>query len=103
MNGNVTSVGTNGGPSAYGAYDMGGNIREVVSLGVSTNAAWRGGGFSAGLVNLSATGAAAVFTANNGSEFNGFRLAASVPEPGSTLPILTLFGLALSRSRRRKN
>jgi formylglycine-generating enzyme required for sulfatase activity len=27
-NGNVTTVGSNGGPSAYGAFDMGGNVHE---------------------------------------------------------------------------
>jgi sulfatase modifying factor 1 len=102
MNGNVTSVGTNGGPSAYGAYDMGGNIREVVSLGVSTTAVWRGGAMTGNLASLAASTAGSSFTANNGTEFNGFRLAASVPEPGSTLPILSLFGLALTKSRRRK-
>ena len=30
VNGNVTTVGTNGGPSAYGTYDQAGNVDEFV-------------------------------------------------------------------------
>jgi hypothetical protein len=102
QSGNVTSVGTNGGPSAYGAYDMGGNIREIVSLGVSGQISQRGGTTTAAASALAASTAPSLAGSFVQLTSNGFRLASSVPEPGSTLPILTLFGLALSKTRRRK-
>ncbi len=37
QNGNVTTVGTNGGPSAYGAFDMTGNIAEWNDLNSSSS------------------------------------------------------------------
>jgi hypothetical protein len=43
--GSITNVGTNGGPSYYGTYDQGGNIREIMHSGVTT-LAMRGGNFS---------------------------------------------------------
>lgn len=102
MDGNVTSVQTNGGPSAYGAYDMNGNVREVIEGSPATNAVWRGGSFSGASTQVSATNGFITAAASTTSGANGFRLATNVPEPGSTLPILTLFGLALSKGRRRK-
>lgn len=102
LDGNVTSVKTNGGPSAYGAYDMNGNVREVIEGSPATSAVWRGGSFSGGPTNVSATGGFTTAPATTAGWSNGFRLATNVPEPGSTLPILTLFGLALSKGRRRK-
>lgn len=101
-NGNVTSVGTNGGPSAYGAYDMTGNVAEIVGLGASSSIARMGGHLTTDPSALGATNAATVAISFNATDFAGFRLATGVPEPGSTLPILTLFGLALSKGRRRK-
>ena len=48
LDGNVTTVGTNGGSSAYGAYDMGGNVSEWISLTgfVGLNTGLRGGNFN---------------------------------------------------------
>jgi formylglycine-generating enzyme required for sulfatase activity len=100
-NGNVTSVGTNGGNSAYGAFDMNGNIREVVETSPGTNATWRGGSWTGIPTSLSATSGAVTAAATTENNFSGFRLA-SVPEPGSTIPLLTLFGLGMAKSRRRK-
>ena len=43
--GSVTNVGTNGGPSYYGTYDQGGNVREIMHSGVTT-LVMRGGNFA---------------------------------------------------------
>jgi sulfatase modifying factor 1 len=102
MDGNVTSVGTNGRSSAYGAYDMNGNVREVIEGSPSTTVLYRGGSYSGGNANVNATSGFSTQNSNLASTHHGFRLATNVPEPGSTLPILTLFGLALTKSRRRK-
>jgi formylglycine-generating enzyme required for sulfatase activity len=100
-NGNVTSVGTNGGRSAYGTFDMIGNVREVVETTPGTNAVWRGGSFVGSLAQNSATSGFQSVVATNENHISGFRLA-SVPEPGSTIPLLTLFALGMAKSRRRK-
>lgn len=102
LNGNVTSVGTNGGPSAYRTFDMSGNVREVVDTTPGVNTVWRGGSFVATPPSsLSATSGRFTGAATTENFFAGFRLA-SVPEPGSTIPLLTLFGLGMAKSRRRK-
>ena len=101
-NGNVTSVGTNGGPSAYQTFDMNGNVREVVDTTPGVNAVWRGGSFTGTNFNaVNATRGRFTGAATTENFFAGFRLA-SVPEPGSTIPLLTLFGLGMAKSRRRK-
>ena len=51
QNGNVTTVGTNGGPSAYGAFDMSGNVGEWNDL---TGAAGSSRGLRGGYWNGSA-------------------------------------------------
>jgi formylglycine-generating enzyme required for sulfatase activity len=43
--GSVSNVGTNGGPSYYGTYDQGGNVREIMYSG-STAVPMRGGNFA---------------------------------------------------------
>ncbi|MEY3895152.1 MAG: hypothetical protein RLZZ214_671, partial [Verrucomicrobiota bacterium] len=49
LTGNVTTVGTNGAPSAYGTYDQDGNVDEWTDTSVDTfNKAQRGGGWSSG-------------------------------------------------------
>jgi len=51
QNGNVTTVGTNGGPSAYGAFDMTGNVRaRAIDVGDGT-----GGNCLCGLARVSAS------------------------------------------------
>jgi sulfatase modifying factor 1 len=103
-NGIVTSVGTNGRSSHYGTYDMSGNVREIVegSAG-ATDMVLVGGGYSTAAASLSSSGTPPTgIAATASSALNGFRLATITPEPGSTIPLLTLFGLGMAKSRRRK-
>ena len=44
--GSVTDVGSNGGPSYYGTFDQGGNVREIMYSGSSATVAMRGGNFA---------------------------------------------------------
>jgi formylglycine-generating enzyme required for sulfatase activity len=103
QNGNVTTVGTNGGPSAYGAFDMTGNVGEWNDLDrTSSTRGNRGGDWNNGIVNQTSSSSS---TSSAGGESNrhGFRLASEhVPEP-SMMVIGTLFGLGgLAAKRRRK-
>ena len=103
-NGNVTSVGTNGGSSHYGTYDMNGNVQEVIQGAAgATNMILLGGAYSSasGALIAGATPPSGV-SASAAALTNGFRLATHAPEPGSTIPLLTLFGLGMAKSRRRK-
>jgi len=79
--GNVTTVGSNGGPSAYGTFDMTGNAFEWNDLtgdGVSADRGRRGGNYSSGLFSSNSatrvTGVATLETAGI-----GFRLASTTP------------------------
>jgi formylglycine-generating enzyme required for sulfatase activity len=103
QNGNVTTVGTNGGPSAYGAFDMSGSAWEWNDLTGSAGQlrGVRGGGFASGDVVLPSS-----FRLTENPDFSdggsGFRLAA-VPEPSTYA--MALAGLACGgylRFRRRK-
>jgi len=93
QNGNVTTVGTNGGASAYGAFDMSGNIQEWNDL---TGAAGSSRGFRGGAWNLPAfsSSSSSRFTSapSGGDADVGFRLAAPVPEPSTYA--MALAGLA---------
>ncbi len=57
QDGNVSSVGTNGGPSAYGTYDQDGNVWEWNDLAAtsSANKGKRGGAYDSILADLGAT------------------------------------------------
>lgn len=77
QNGNVTSVGTNGGPSYYGTYDQGGNLKEWldsdINVVISTNHL-RGGSWESSSVN-SLSREAYTFKGNTlHSEEDGFRI-----------------------------
>ena len=105
QNGNVTSVGTNGGPSAYGAFDMSGNVYEWNDLSgaASSSVGYRGGGWSGSVDTL---------WSSDGNTWPpwmdqnnvGFRLAAvpelGIPEP-SSLSLLLAGGAVLMAGRRR--
>jgi len=79
-NGNVTTVGTNGGSSYFGTYDQDGNVAEWID---NSNSAWTcGGNFSSGVNDLGAV-AAASGAANQRLQTVGFRLccASSIAQP----------------------
>lgn len=102
----MTTVGTNGGPSAYGAFDMTGNVDEWNDLnGVSsTTRGSRGGSWIDGRASLYISSTTPYRTRNVTAENHllGFRLATTtpgVPEidgSGARLAmVLIAFGLAL--------
>ena len=105
QNGNVTTVGTNGGPSFYGAFDMSGNVYEWNDSIAGSSRGLRGGRWDLGAVNLSSS-----FSGSDGpsnmSSMLGFRLASSagVPEidPSGLSAVLGLLfgGLGLLERRR---
>jgi sulfatase modifying factor 1 len=106
QNGHVTAVGTNGGASYYGAFDMSGNLYEWNDLdgtaGSSRGA--RGGNWRDSAVYLSSS---ASFTISLGAENYdlGFRLASPVAVPEPTTCVMALAGLGCggySIFRRRK-
>lgn len=57
QDGNVTSVGTNGGPGPYGTFDMSGNVLEWNDMagGADTLRASRGGNWHPDCTNVSST------------------------------------------------
>jgi formylglycine-generating enzyme len=93
--GNVTTVGSNGGSSAYGLFDMSGNLGEWNDLtgAAGTLRGTRGGHWSSdGPLGLSSDQRAQRAT-GDASDTLGFRLA-SVPEP-STYALIALAGAVL--------
>ena len=113
QNGNVTTVGTNGGPSAYGAFDMTGNVEEWNDLGADTESATtrgvRGGRYNQSGIAFTSSSSRNLDSPSSEGVGRGFRLAnqpsdppPAVPEP-SMMVIGTLFGLGgLAAKRRRK-
>ncbi len=105
QDGNVTTVGTNGGPSAYGAFDMTGNVREWNDHNSSSSHS-RGirGGFWNSSSGLSSSTRGNNLP-NNENNILGFRVAslssdAVVPEP-SMMVIGMVFGLGGLAAKRR--
>jgi sulfatase modifying factor 1 len=109
--GNVTTVGTNGGPSAYGAFDMSGNLREWNDLAGApgTLRGVRGGHFRSIASQLSSSVRFENFV-GQGSDNIGFRLASPASSPsgvpeidpaglGSVAALVT--GVLALRERRR--
>jgi formylglycine-generating enzyme len=111
--GNVTTVATNGGPSAYGAFDMSGNVYEWTDLdGVaSSTRGLRGGSWFYDASYLSSSVRDALDpSVDSGKSSNGFRLASpvastsSVPEidPNSLGSVLALVLGSLGLLERRR-
>jgi formylglycine-generating enzyme len=84
QNGNVTTVGTNGGASAYGAFDLSGNVREWNDLtgAAGSSRGLRGGSWNDFASSLSSS-VRFTFVASGENFFIGFRLASPVPEPAT--------------------
>ena len=115
---NVTTVGTNGGPSAYGAFDMAGNIREYNDRRDGTSVGTRGGDYS----TFNADNfkpyysieffdefyyfSGSTFAADSWAPNQGFRLAAIAPVPEPSTCAMAFAGLAcggyLVRRRRKQ-
>jgi formylglycine-generating enzyme required for sulfatase activity len=81
QNGNVTTVGTNGGPSAYGAFDMSGNLREWTGANGSL-LPLRGGCWDTSAPDLSSS-SSLIRDPSADSACRGFRLASAVSAPSS--------------------
>lgn len=109
QDGMITTVGTNGGASYYGAFDMSGNANEWSDLNGSTplgNRAWRGGDYLIGPGYMSKDLRSDV-TPAFGTGNVGFRIArlhtpsGEVPEPTS-MAIFGVGALGMAYRARRK-
>jgi formylglycine-generating enzyme required for sulfatase activity len=111
QNGNATTVGTNGGPSFYGAFDMSGNVSEWNDLtgAAGSSRGLRGGRWGSDAYNVSSSGNSSS-DPSLASNVIGFRLASpgsgpsGVPEidPSGLSAVLGLLfgGLGLLERRR---
>jgi len=107
QNGNVTTVGSNGGPGVYDAFDMSGNLREWNDLDgtAGSTRGRRGGDWSNPAFNLSSSSRAGTSSPSNENNFGGFRLASPVAVPEPSTYCMALAGLAcggVSMWRQRK-
>jgi sulfatase modifying factor 1 len=103
-NGNVTTVGTNGGASAYGAFDMGGNVWEWNETVDGSSRVMRGGSYFNGQLFLSSFGRNTIPPLVEDSTI-GFRLASPVAVPEPSTWVMGLAGIACAgwgAWRRRK-
>ena len=80
QDGNVTTVGTNGGPSYYGTYDQSGNVLEWNDLAVATDSSrgLRGGVWNGSLAFGLSSSIRGTFDPSDENIFIGFRLSSSL-------------------------
>ena len=91
QDGNVTTVGTNGGTSAYGAFDMSGNVVEWNDLTGAAGVRLRGGYWGDRAFDVSSSYSPSL-DPSNGYGSIGFRLAS--PVSGSGVPEIDPNGLS---------
>ena len=92
--GNLTTVGTNGGSGAYGTFDMSGNLYEWIDLSgaAGSSRVLRGGSFNNTAVPLSSSFRA--LEVDVGVALIGFRLASPVAVPEPSTWVMGLAGMA---------
>ena len=94
QDGNVTTVGTNGGPSFYGAFDMSGNVYEWNDLtGASGSSRGQRGGNWNGIAFLMSSSCRGSLDPETAGLTVGFRLASPVSGP-SGVPEIDPSGLS---------
>ena len=95
QNGNVTTVGTNGGASAYGAFDMSGNLYEWNDLtgAAGSSRGLRGGNWYSNAFGLSSSDRGTNAPSGEGNDI-GFRLASPVAVPEPSTWVMGLAGIA---------
>ena len=101
-NGNVTTVGTNGGTGYYGTFDQNGNVWEWTEfIPLVYDRGLRGGAFYFIGVDTLHAGFPVSYYSTGEDILFGFRVSAVVPEP-ATLCLLALGGLGMVLGRKRK-